>query len=187
MVDNTREQKLIYSLSRGGFTSISEDCQHLVYKTEELFRKETAVANLPNIDIAKITLNLMSQSDIISLIDSITDISGCNIDLEIRNNLFEKMIQLYLRVRSFSLARDITFNKKKFCATLRLKYNLDYRKYPSEIFSILNFEFWANIFRYFQNLLSCRFSVSSRGHVVMWSYRKKIPLERKFCADSESH
>ena len=92
-------------------TSISEDCEHLFFKTEELFRKETAV----NIDIMIITGNLMSQSDI-SLINSITDISGCNIDLEIRNNLFEKMIQLYLRVHSFSLATDITLNKKKSSA-----------------------------------------------------------------------
>ena len=118
MVDNTREQKLIDSLSRGGLTSISEDCEHLLFKTKELFRKETAVANLRNIDIMKIRANLMSQSDI-SLINSITDISGCNIDLETRNNLFEKMIQLYLRVRSFSLARDTTLNKKKSCAATK--------------------------------------------------------------------
>ena len=75
MVDNTREQKLIDSLSRGGLTSISEDCEYIYFKIEELFRKETAVANLRNIDIMKITANLMSQSDI-SLINSITDISG---------------------------------------------------------------------------------------------------------------
>ena len=95
-------------------TSISEDCEYLFFKTEELFRKETAV----NIDIMIITGNLMSQSDI-SLINSITDISSCNIDLEIRNNLFEKMIQLYLRVHSFSLATDITLNKKKSCAATK--------------------------------------------------------------------
>ena len=122
MVDNTREQKLIGSLSRVGLTSISEDCEHLFFKTEEVFRKETAVANLRNIDIMKITANLMNQSDIISLINSITDISGCNIDLEIRNTLFEKMSQLYLRVRSFPLARDTTLNKKKsYAATKELR------------------------------------------------------------------
>ena len=105
-------------IDRGGLTYISEDCEHLFFKTEELFRKKTAVANMRNIDIMKITANLMSQSDI-SLINSITVISACNIDFEIRNNLFEKMIQLYLRVRSFSLARDITLNKKKSCAATK--------------------------------------------------------------------
>ena len=110
MVDDTREQKLI------DLTSISKDCEHLFFKTTELFRKETAVANLRDIDIMKITANLMSQSDI-SLINSITDISGCNIDLEIRNNFFEKMIQMYFRVRS--LGRDITLNKKKSCAATK--------------------------------------------------------------------
>ena len=57
MVDNTREQKLIESLSIGGLTSISEDCEHLFFKTEEVFHKETAVANLRNIDIMKIRHN----------------------------------------------------------------------------------------------------------------------------------
>ena len=33
MVYNTREQKLIDSLGRGGLTSISEDCDHLFFKT----------------------------------------------------------------------------------------------------------------------------------------------------------
>ena len=105
----------------------------------KLFRKETAVANLQNIhihihimkitanvmkitanvmkitaNVMKITASVMSQSNI-SLINSITDISGCNKDLEIRNNIFEKLIQLYLRVRSFSLARD----KMKSCATTK--------------------------------------------------------------------
>ena len=92
MVDKTREQRLIYSLNRGGLTPISEDCEHIFYKTEELFPKETTVDNLRNIDIQKMTLNLMSQFDIVSLINSIVNISGSNIDTEIKNNLFEKMI-----------------------------------------------------------------------------------------------
>ena len=113
MVDKTRELTLVDSQTRGGLTSISEDCEQLFYRTEEAFRKETSVPNLRSIDIAKITVDLISQADIISIINSISDISGSNIDPEVKKNLFEKMIQLYLRVRSFSFTRDITSQKRK--------------------------------------------------------------------------
>ena len=107
MVDKTSEQRLIYSLNRGGLTPMSEDCEHIFYKTEELFHKETIVANLRNIDIQKMTFNLMGKSDIVSL---------SNIDTEIKNNL---QIQLYLRVRSFSEAKDITSDKRKLCSATK--------------------------------------------------------------------
>lgn len=117
MVDDSRSQKLVESLSRGGLTSVSEECEQIFYKTEELFRAKTSVVNLHNIDIEEIASNLMTQPDIISLTNSIVINSGSDIDTEIKNNLFEKMIKLYLRVRSFSLARDITAKKKKASAT----------------------------------------------------------------------
>ena len=116
MVDKTRDQRLVDSLNRGGLTPISEDCEQIFYKAEELFRQETSVFNLRNINIPEITSNLMCQSDMVSLINSIVNISGSDIDSELKDNLFEKMIQLYLRVRSFSLAKDLTSGKKKSCS-----------------------------------------------------------------------
>ena len=113
MVDKTRELTLVDSKTRGGLTSISEDCEQLFYRTEEAFREKTSVPNLRSIDIVKITVDLMSQADIISIVNSISEISGCIIDPEVKKNLFEKMIQLYLRVRSFSFTRDITSQKRK--------------------------------------------------------------------------
>ena len=57
----------------------------------------------------KITNYLLREVDIISLFDLICDKSGVNmIQPEIKYNVLESMIKLYLRVRSFSLARDIT-------------------------------------------------------------------------------
>ena len=108
MMDSSREQKLIDSLNRGGLTPISKDCELIFHKTEELFRLKTSVPNLRKIDIPEMSANLMCQADIVSVINCIVNASGCDIETEEKNNLFEKMIQLYLRVRSFALARDIT-------------------------------------------------------------------------------
>ena len=113
MVDSMREQRLVDSLNRGGLTPISRDCELIFYRTEELFRIKTAIPNLRKIDIPTITANLMCQPGIISTINCIVDKSGTNIETELKNNIFEKMIQLYLRVRSFALARDLTSCKKK--------------------------------------------------------------------------
>ena len=121
MVDKTRDQRLVDSLDRGGLTPISEDCEQIFYKAEELFRQEISVFNLRNNNIPEITSNLMCQSDMVSLINSIVNISGSDIDSELKDNLFEKMIQLYLRVRSFSLAKDITCSKKKSSSSKGLR------------------------------------------------------------------
>ena len=53
---------------------------------------------------------------------------------------------------------------------------MKFRLMKIPIWDFFNFEvcgLWVNIFRNFQNLLSCRFSVMSRGHVVTWSLYKK--------------
>ena len=112
IIDSTRGQRLVDSLNRGGLTPISTSCEQIFYKTEEIFRVETAISNLRKIDIPIISANLMCQPDIVSIINAIVDISGSNIEPELKDNIFEKMIQLYLRVRSFALAREITSSKK---------------------------------------------------------------------------
>lgn len=113
MIDSTRELRLVDSINRGGLKSISRDCELLFLKTEEYFRGITNVPNLRKIDIPCISSNLLCQPDIISIINCIVIDAGCTIETEVKNNFFEKMVQLYLRVRSFALARDITTSSKK--------------------------------------------------------------------------
>ena len=53
----------------------------------------------------------MNTPDIVSLFSVVSD--GINIQNEIKDNILEKMLELYLRVRSFSFAKDITSKQKK--------------------------------------------------------------------------
>ena len=112
MIDTSRDQKLIDCLSRGGLTPISSDCELLFYRTEETFRVKTTISNLRKIDVPNISSTLMCQPDKVSVMNAILETSGINIEPELRDNIFEQIIRLYLRVRSFALARDITSRKK---------------------------------------------------------------------------
>ena len=61
----------------------------------------------------------MSDADIISLFSAVSD--DTNVQNEIKENILQKMLQLYLRVRSFSLAKDITTKQKKLHAQAKAK------------------------------------------------------------------
>ena len=54
---------------------------------------------------------LMDNLDIVSLFSVVSD--GIDTQNEIKENILEKMLELYLRVRSFSFAKDITSKQKK--------------------------------------------------------------------------
>lgn len=112
MIDVSRENKLVDALSRGGLITISSDCELIFIKTEEIFRMETSKTLLRKIDILGMTSSLINQPDIISLTNNIIAISGCDIDPESKSNLFEKMMQLYLRVRTYSWTSDFTSKNK---------------------------------------------------------------------------
>ena len=53
------------------------------------------------------------NTEVASLFNSLIENSGVAIDSEVKDNLLENMLKLYLRVGSFSYARDIT-NKHMF-------------------------------------------------------------------------
>ena len=53
----------------------------------------------------------MNNPDIVSLFSVVSD--GIDIQNEIKDNILEKMLELFLRIRSFSLAKYITSKQKK--------------------------------------------------------------------------
>ena len=108
-------QKLIDTQNRGGLTAVTEECQQIFIRAELKFRTDTASnIHLRKIDIDKMTLDLMNNTEVIGFYKVIVDNSGIQKGLEdeILENLLEKMLKLYFRVRSFSLAKDITTKHK---------------------------------------------------------------------------
>ncbi len=49
----------------------------------------------------------MINTQVVSLYDSLVENSGVKIDPEVKDNLLENMLKLYLRVRAFSFAKDV--------------------------------------------------------------------------------
>ena len=76
--------------------------------TEEKFRYDTKQnPHLAKINI-ELTNTLLENTELISYFNSIVDTSGVdNFDDDAHEKLLHDMLSLYLRVRSYSLARDI--------------------------------------------------------------------------------
>ena len=102
------EQKLILSQSRGGLVAVIDEVQNIFKIVEKKFRIETSKQHVRKINTRKMVDELLRNSEIISMYGSLTEPISLDINEEIKENLLASLILLYLRVRAFSLARDIT-------------------------------------------------------------------------------
>ena len=92
--------------SRGGLTAVTPAAQSMFVKAEAKFRQETTSKSLKKIDTKQMVIDLMKDMDVISTYNRI--LQDISVDDEIKYALLMKMLALYLRVRSFSLARSLT-------------------------------------------------------------------------------
>ena len=99
-------QRLIDAQTIGGMCKTSEHCQNIFIRVEEKFKRETSVTYLRKIDFEKITCEIMRNTDVVDFYKSVLLKAEVDLDKEVSDNLLEMMIKLYVRVRSFSLARD---------------------------------------------------------------------------------
>ena len=114
------DQKLINCLSRGGLTAVDNGCLPIFLMSEELIRKDT-IENPHKIDVADMVDQLTKKPELISIFNNIVDESGGKTFLpELKINLLTLILSLYLNVRAFSKARDIT-NKAKLLETQKSK------------------------------------------------------------------
>ncbi|XP_065653674.1 uncharacterized protein LOC136080663 [Hydra vulgaris] len=118
------DQKLICTQNRGGLTVVTKECQNIFILTEGLFRRETNQSNLKRIDVAKMVSSLMEDRKIISLYSNIVETFENENSVsysDLANNILENMLKLYLRIRSFSLTKDIVqlHKEKKKVKSLR--------------------------------------------------------------------
>ena len=89
-------------------TAVKKQGQSIFIKAEEEFRMETASNSIREINIDKLISNLVANSEVISNFNAIIEYSGLKyVDAEITENLLSTMLKLFLRVRSYSLSRDI--------------------------------------------------------------------------------
>ena len=106
--DNVSAQRLVASQTRGGLWSVTHECLQIFKPVEEEFCKITRGGHVTKIDGKKISESLVQRVDMVSTFETMVHGYTSSISKETRVCLFEKMIQLYLRVRTFSYAKDKT-------------------------------------------------------------------------------
>lgn len=106
ITSNCEDQTLIQALTRGGLKAVKPDVYSIFKMAEETYRVETSTKILLKIDTKQMVTTLLKSVDIPSLYNGIAGNMFISFDKELKENLHEKMISLYLRVRAFVTAED---------------------------------------------------------------------------------
>lgn len=104
---NTQKQELISSLNRGGLWTVTLLAFKIFLKTDEYFRQSTSKAGLQRIDIVGITKNSTTDSDVLANYQLIVSKADCDSYSHVQKDVLHNIVSLYIRVRSFSYAKDI--------------------------------------------------------------------------------
>ena len=110
--------------------AVTSECQALFHRVDEYFRIETNVSSIYRINIEQITESLIKGKDVISTYKPIVE-NCCKTEgfKETKHNLLHELFQLYLRVRVFSLTKDIT-DKFRNKSGKKKRYLIKIKKYP---------------------------------------------------------
>ena len=111
-IHDVSEQKLIACQTRGGLTGVNVECQKIFIIAEQIFRVYTSAQDLNIIENEKITISLLDNIKVISHLNSFVDCNSSDkLNEEVKLNVLEQTLKLYIRVHSFSHAKD--FNNKQ--------------------------------------------------------------------------
>ena len=127
IAEDSSGQKLISVQNRGGLSAVTGVCQKIFYRAEEEFRIQTSVDFLMEINLKMMVDHLLESIDVVSFSNAAVNMAGVDLHEEIKMNLLQNMIILYLRVRSFSIAKDIT-SKQESSSTLSKALRQDIKK-----------------------------------------------------------
>ena len=109
--DDLTDQRYIQMQSRGGLTAVKAECQQIFFKTEEIFRRESA-KEIRKISAVKIRDIVLKDPAVISKFQSLVQLSGCIASSETEAFVLESMVELFIRLRTHSLSRDYIQNYK---------------------------------------------------------------------------
>ncbi|KAL9956840.1 hypothetical protein ACROYT_G038383 [Oculina patagonica] len=110
--NNDSRQKLISSLNRGGLWSLTEPAQKIFLSAEHYFRQLSPKVASQGIDIVTITLKATSDNDVLSHYGLIVTDAEIKPAGHVIKDVLYGIMTLYVRVRSFSFAKDVIENYK---------------------------------------------------------------------------
>ena len=105
-IESDDSQTLVNARDRGGLWRVNKNMQDIFSKSECIFRNKTARFSV-KIDAAEIVQNIIESSTIKSKFKTVCCDIDPKVDSEISINLLEQMLTLFVRIRTFSFAKDI--------------------------------------------------------------------------------
>ena len=114
------DQKLVSCLNRGGLWAINSFAQEIIFKTEHLFRDVTTCIGEKKLEINTILFRSLSHPDILSAFDTLIATSELKPEEHVAKDTLHSIVHLYVKVRAFSLAKDVV-QKYKLAAKSKLK------------------------------------------------------------------
>ena len=94
-------------MNRGGLWAISKNAQTIFERTQHSFRVVTGKPCLQRIDTAAVVSKSVSDTDVVAAFTTMLSDSEPTVDNVVGKDLLYNIVDLYVRVRSFSFAKDI--------------------------------------------------------------------------------
>ena len=110
--DGCDSQKLVSNLSRGGLWHITKYSQKVFFRIEHYFRQLSPDGNLQSINIQGITEKSVTDSELLAYYNLIVTDSELVPATHVVKDVLHALVDLYVRVRSFSLAKDLIQHHK---------------------------------------------------------------------------
>jgi hypothetical protein len=88
-------------------TDITQPAQNIFFHTEHYFRQLTSISSLHKIDIGGITKKAVNDSEVISSYQYMVSDAELVTNSHVNKDVFYGIVSLYIRVRSFSFAKDV--------------------------------------------------------------------------------
>ena len=92
---------------------ITEEIQKVFIITEKYFCVQTAAVGLREINIDKLVDKLTNFSPLLTIFCHVVSDCDATINDQVKMNTLSSILTLYLRVRTFSLAKDIVAKQKR--------------------------------------------------------------------------
>ena len=112
--------KLTSSLNRGGLWVISKHAQLIFFRIEYHFRIVTSETTR-NIDISSIESRSVCDLQLVSAYNAMLSDSELIVDNSIAKDVLHNIVYLYVKVRSFSFAKDVVQKHKIRCKQMKAK------------------------------------------------------------------
>ena len=116
---NYSSQTLVAAKSRGGLTAVNEEAQRLFIAAEKSFRAALASKCLRSINIVEEAELASRDNLVVSYYNSIIENANIEINEETKIKILDMILNLYFRVRTNSLTKDLKYKRKSLCKNIK--------------------------------------------------------------------